>query len=66
MPEGPIASRDDTRFIIIGENVHTTRIVRRPGPLVQLDDQGREAIAFSDEDGRERLLPIPDEEKRTQ
>ncbi len=33
MPEGPVASRDDKRFIIIGENVHTTRIVRRPGPL---------------------------------
>jgi cobalamin-dependent methionine synthase I len=66
MPEGPIAGKDDKRFIIIGENVHTTRIVRRPGPLIQLDDQGREAIAFTDEHGGERLLPIPDEEKRTQ
>ena len=66
MPEGPAARKDDKRFIIIGENVHTTRIVRRPGPLVQSDEQGREAILFSDESGRERLLPIPDEEKRTQ
>src|SRR3954447_8278485 len=48
-------------FIVIGENVHTTRIVRRPGPLV-VD----ESIVFTDEIGAERLLPIPEEEKRTQ
>jgi 5-methyltetrahydrofolate--homocysteine methyltransferase len=66
MPEGPVASKDDKRFIIIGENVHTTRIVRRPGPFVLSGEDGRESIAFSDESGRERFLPIPDEEKRTQ
>ena len=40
MPGGPVASKDDKRFIVIGENVHTTRIVRRPGPLVQPDEDG--------------------------
>jgi 5-methyltetrahydrofolate--homocysteine methyltransferase len=65
MPEGPVAT-NHKRFIIIGENVHTTRIVRRPGPLVQPDERGRESIAFTDASGRERFLPIPDEEKRTQ
>src|SRR5262249_22998466 len=48
-------------FVVIGENVHTTRVVRRPGPLV-VDD----SILFTDESGAERLLPVPDEEKRTQ
>jgi 5-methyltetrahydrofolate corrinoid/iron sulfur protein methyltransferase len=66
MPEGPVAGRDDKRFTIIGENVHTTRIVRRPGPLIQLAEDGRESIRFTDESGDVRLLPIPDEEKRTQ
>jgi 5-methyltetrahydrofolate--homocysteine methyltransferase len=48
-------------FVVIGENVHTTRVVRRPGPFV-VD----ESILFTDEAGAEKLLPIPDEEKRTQ
>jgi cobalamin-dependent methionine synthase I len=55
-----------SEFIVIGENIHTTRIVRRPGPLVADDEQGRESVVFDDEDGRRRYLPIPDEEKRTQ
>jgi cobalamin-dependent methionine synthase I len=53
-------------FIVIGENIHTTRIVRRPGPLVEADAQGRESVVFVDERGERRWLPIPDEEKRTQ
>jgi cobalamin-dependent methionine synthase I len=56
--------RDD--FVVIGENVHTTRIVRRPGPLVRPDEDGRESIEFVDEAGATRLLPIPPEEQRTQ
>ena len=40
-------------FRIIGENIHTTRIVRRPGPLVGVDDEGREAILFMDEAGEQ-------------
>ena len=51
-------------FRIIGENIHTTRIIRRPGPLVGPDDEGRESILFVDELGKERTLPIPDEERR--
>jgi len=52
-------------FIIVGENIHTTRIVRRPGPLVAEAPDGRESIVFVDEVGEMRHLPIPDEEKRT-
>lgn len=53
-------------FVVIGENVHTTRIVRRPGPLVERDESGREAIRFTDETGTSRRLPVPEEELRTQ
>jgi 5-methyltetrahydrofolate--homocysteine methyltransferase len=53
-------------FIIIGENIHTTRIVRRPGPLVATDADGREAVVFADEAGVSRTLPIHEHELRTQ
>jgi 5-methyltetrahydrofolate--homocysteine methyltransferase len=53
-------------FVVIGENIHTTRVVRRPGPLVQTDADGRESVVFTDLAGEERLLPIPPEEQRTQ
>lgn len=53
-------------FIIVGENIHTTRIVRRPGPLVAEAPDGRESIVFVDEVGEMRHLPIPDKETRTQ
>jgi cobalamin-dependent methionine synthase I len=55
-----------SEFIIIGENIHTTRIVRKPGPLVVEDEQGRECVAFTDEHGTPSFLPITDEEKRSQ
>src|SRR5439155_12694026 len=48
-------------FVVIGENIHTTRVVRRPGPRV-VDD----SVAFVDEAGEARYLPVPDEERRTQ
>ena len=54
------------RFIVIGENIHTTRVIRRPSPRLVDDELGRPAIAFTDEHGSRRLLTIPDEELRTQ
>ena len=53
-------------FIVIGENIHTTRVLRHPGPLVGADAEGREAVRFTDEAGESRFLPIAEEEKRTQ
>src|SRR6476646_9888757 len=53
-------------FTIVGENIHTTRIVRRAGPLVTTAPDGRESIVFVDENGETRQLPIPEEELRTQ
>jgi 5-methyltetrahydrofolate--homocysteine methyltransferase len=50
------------RFVIIGENIHTTRILRRPSPRL-VDEES--AIAFTDEHGSERRLALPDEELRS-
>ena len=56
----------DGGFIAIGENIHTTRVVRRDGPHVTTAEDGREAVVFVDGAGATRYLPIPEEEKRTQ
>ena len=52
-------------FIIIGENVHTTRVIRRNDARVGADDQGREAILFTDEHGAPRALPVSPAEQAT-
>ncbi|MCD6303429.1 MAG: dihydropteroate synthase, partial [Planctomycetes bacterium] len=51
---------DMSGFIVIGENIHCTRIVKLGGKhTVELPD-GRAAVAFT-LDGADRLLPIPDD-----
>ena len=57
------AGRD---FSIIGENVHTTRVLVRGGPGTGEDGEGREAIVFADTGGNPRALPVPDAEKEAQ
>ena len=46
-------------FIVIGENIHATRVVRRVGPRVAALPGGGPAVRFTDESGAERLLPVP-------
>jgi 5-methyltetrahydrofolate--homocysteine methyltransferase len=46
------------RFTIIGENIHTTRVVLRSGRHV-LAEGDREWLVFTDVDGHERRLPVP-------
>ena len=48
------------RFIIIGENIHATRVLLRSGARVASLPAGRPALPFTDDDGSERLLPVPD------
>ncbi len=47
-------------FIVIGENVHATRVLLRHGARVASLADGRPALPFTDDDGAERLLPVPD------
>ena len=53
-------------FIVIGENVHTTRVVLRKGKLVVDDPDGNEAVRFYDTERQRRYLLIPDAVKKTQ
>ena len=56
----------DVEFIVIGENVHTTRIVQRRGKRVVTSASGDEAVVYTKADGERHLLPIPEGVKRTQ
>jgi len=47
-------------FTIIGENIHTTRVLLRKGRRVVVSKDGVVAVTFSDPDGSTRLLPIPE------
>jgi hypothetical protein len=52
LPGGP--------FIVIGENIHATRVVLRSGSRVVSLADGQPALPFTDEAGVDRLLPVPD------
>lgn len=47
-------------FIVIGENIHATRVLLRNGARVGSLPDGRPALPFTDDDGAARLLPVPD------
>lgn len=53
-------------FIIIGENIHCTRKVKREGNRVKAGPDGREAVVFQDEFGNEALLSVPDAIRNTE
>jgi cobalamin-dependent methionine synthase I len=53
-------------FIIIGENIHTTRVVLRNGKRVATTAAGAEAIVYTGLEGTTRHLLIPEELKRSQ
>ncbi|HSW42557.1 MAG TPA: dihydropteroate synthase [Patescibacteria group bacterium] len=46
-------------FIVIGENIHATRVLLRSGARVASLPDGRPALPFTDDDGAARLLPVP-------
>jgi cobalamin-dependent methionine synthase I len=56
----------EKEFIVIGENVHTTRIVLRKGKLVTNRPDGVEAVRYFNSAGKRRYLPIPEAVKKTQ
>jgi 5-methyltetrahydrofolate--homocysteine methyltransferase len=47
-------------FVVIGENIHATRVLLRSGARVASLPDGRPALPFSEDDGTERQLPVPD------
>lgn len=55
-----------SKFIIIGENIHTSRIVRRKGKLVNERPNGDEAVRYLDNNKKRRYLVILEKIKQTQ
>jgi 5-methyltetrahydrofolate--homocysteine methyltransferase len=51
---------DPTPFIVIGENLHCSRIVRADGSRGGITPDGRPAIRFPGGAGGEAILPVPD------
>lgn len=58
-------SPDSNRFIVIGENIHTTRVLSRKGKLIAEDNSGQEGIRFRDGSNARRFLAIPEDVKKT-
>ncbi|SVD77853.1 uncharacterized protein METZ01_LOCUS430707, partial [marine metagenome] len=56
----------DHEFIIIGENIHTTRVVLRKGKLVTERSNGDEAVRYLDGNKKRHYLVIPEKIKQTQ
>ncbi len=54
------------QFITIGENIHTTRVVRRNGRRATTLPGGVEAVVYKDHTGAERHLTVPEHFTRTQ
>jgi len=46
-------------FIIIGENIHCTRVVKRDGPRAGVAPDGRPAVRFPDGEAGEAWLALP-------
>jgi len=55
----------ENEFIVIGENIHTTRIVLRRGKHVTTTPDGEEAVRFINTREEEQFLLIPEDGKRT-
>ena len=53
-------------FIIIGENIHTTRIVLRNGKRVTTNPEGVESVVYTPSNGENRFLVVPEHIKRGQ
>ena len=53
-------------FLVIGENIHATRVLLQKSGRIAANEQREEGIVFVDEDGAPRHLRIPEEEKHSQ
>jgi 5-methyltetrahydrofolate--homocysteine methyltransferase len=53
-------------FVVIGENIHATRVLLQKSERISANEAGEEGIVFVDEDGVSRHLRIPEAEKLSQ
>ena len=52
-------------FIIIGENIHTTRVIKRKGIKSHIFDDGKEAIKYKNENEIKYVI-VPEHFYKTQ
>ena len=48
------------KFIIVGENIHATRVFRSNGKRVVKTNEGSEAVSYIDRGGDQKLMNVPD------
>ncbi len=53
-------------FVIVGENIHTTRSVLRDGRRHRTLDDGTEVVTYTDAGGKTATMRVPDWYKKTQ
>ncbi|MBA12638.1 MAG: hypothetical protein CL751_01580 [Chloroflexi bacterium] len=53
------------KFIVIGENIHTTRVFMRSGKRIGYDEDGLESVLYKNSDGINSFLCIPEDFKST-
>ena len=46
------------KFIILGENIHATRVFRSNGKRIVKTDEGSEAVSYIDTGGNQKLMNI--------
>ena len=51
-------TRDGTPFLVVGENIHATRILKRGGRHVVEAADGSAGVAFTGPDGASLVLPV--------
>jgi len=56
----------NSSFAVIGENIHTTRVLRTDGKRVGEDENGRTSVKYRDINGAIAFMDIPDSFKETQ
>ena len=56
----------NSSFTIVGENIHTTRVLRTDGKRVTKDESGTEFVNYRDINGDISFMHIPDSFKDTQ
>ena len=58
--------RQSPEFTVIGENIHTTRVLLRKGKRIVVGPNGTEAVCYPGKKGETCYLSIPEELKTTQ
>ena len=59
-------STSGPRFVVIGENIHATRVLLKKNERIALNEAGEEGIVFTDSEGNASHLRISEKEKSSQ